>query len=101
MPWVDKVTAETSNVISAIANFVFSVAEEVTEFSDQVKIRFYSQLVEAELSSSKKESYYLLQWKPFKTDEKCFVCEKFLKALFVLKIFKFFSWLFGDLEEMV
>ena len=33
--------------------------------------------------------FYLLQWKPFKNDGKCF------KALFVLEIFTFLSWLFG------
>ena len=31
-------------------------------------------------------------WNPFKIDEKCF--SFYVKTLFVLKIFKFFSWLF-------
>ena len=45
-------------------------------------------------------------WKPFKNDEKCFLlCLK--KALFVPKILKFLSWLFGhggkrlDIKEKV
>ena len=36
-------------------------------------------------------------WKPFTNDEKCFYV--MLKALFVLKIFKFLSWLFGHVEK--
>ena len=34
-------------------------------------------------------------WKTFKNEEKC--CT--LKALFVLKIFRFLSWLFGHVEK--
>ena len=49
------------------------------------------------LSPSKKISFYLLQWKPFKNDENSFYF--ILKALFVLKIFKFLSWHFGHVEE--
>ena len=37
-----------------------------------------------------KKLFYLLQWKPFKNDEKCVLFK--LKALFVLKIFKFLSY---------
>ena len=48
------------------------------------------------LSPSKKNSFYLLQWKPFKNYEKCFLI---LKALFTPEIFKFLSWLFGDVEK--
>ena len=40
--------------------------------------------------------FHLLQWKPFKNDEKCI-----LKALFVLKIFKLLSWLFARVEKKV
>ena len=36
-------------------------------------------------------------WKPFKNIKNTFYFT--LKALFILKIFKFFSWLFGDVEE--
>ena len=48
---------------------------------------------EVDLSPSQK-LLYLLQWKPFKIDE----IDAFyflLKALFVLKIFRLFSWLLG------
>ena len=36
-------------------------------------------------------------WKTFKTDENAFYFT--LKALVVLEIFKFLSWLFGHVEE--
>ena len=49
------------------------------------------------LSPSKQNSFYLLQWNPIKSDEKCFIF--ILKALLVLKIFKFLSWLFGHAEK--
>ena len=40
---------------------------------------------------------YLLQWNPFKNDENCFCFT--LKDIFVLKIFKFLSWLYGHVEK--
>ena len=40
---------------------------------------------------------YLLQWNPFKNDEKYFCFT--LKDIFVLKIFKFLSWLYGHVEK--
>ena len=49
------------------------------------------------LSKKKKKIRYLLHWKPFKNDEECFYF--FLKALFVLKIFKFLPWLFSHVEK--
>ena len=45
------------------------------------------------------KSLYLLQWKPFKSDENAFYFIS--KALFVLKIFKFLSWIFGHVEKKV
>ena len=42
-----------------------------------------------------KKMFYLIQWNPFKNDQKCFLFH--LKAFFVLKIFKFLSWLFGHI----
>ena len=42
------------------------------------------------------EKLPLLQWKPFKNDEKCFLF--YLKNSF-LKIFKFLFWLFGHIEK--
>ena len=49
------------------------------------------------LSPSKK-FFYLLPWKPFlkKIKNRFYFI---LKALFVLKIFKFLSWLFGHVEK--
>ena len=38
-----------------------------------------------------KKVIYLLQWLPFKNDEKCILLQAFL----ILKIFKLLSWLFG------
>ena len=46
------------------------------------------------LSPFKQNFLYLLQWKPSKNDEKCF-----LFHLFVLKIVKFLSWLIGYVEK--
>ena len=51
--------------------------------------------VRADLKSEK--LFYLLQWKSFKNDEKCFYL--ILKGLFVLKISKSLSWLFGYVEK--
>ena len=48
-----------------------------------------------------KKLLYVLQWKTFvdlESDEKCFLF--ILNALFVLKIFKSLSWLFGHVEKM-
>ena len=50
------------------------------------------------LLSSKKNLCYLLDWKPFKNDEKCFFF--ILKTLFVPKIFMFLPWLFGHVGKM-
>ena len=41
--------------------------------------------------------FYLLQWKPFKNDEKCFFFT--LKALFLLNIFIFLTWRFRNVEK--
>ena len=49
------------------------------------------------LSPCKKNLHYLLHWKPFKNDGKCFSFHS--KAIFVLKIFKFLSWLFGHVRK--
>ena len=43
--------------------------------------------------------FCLLQWKHFKNDEN--VLYFIVKALFVLTIFKFLSWLFGHVEKTV
>ena len=55
---------------------------------------FYSKVG---LSPSKKNLFYLLQWKPFKNDEKSFLFH--LKALFDLRIFKCLFWLSGYVEK--
>ena len=52
--------------------------------------------VKVGLSPSKK-MFYLRQWKTFTNDEKCFLF--MLKVFFFLKISKFLSWLFGDVEK--
>ena len=45
-----------------------------------------------------KKMFYLFQWKPFKNDQKMFFYF-ILKALLVVKIFKFLSWLSGHAEK--
>ena len=72
-----------------------------TGFNSELKLlqSTASHVLKARLSPSKK-LFYLLQEKPFKNDEKmknvfCFI----LKALFVLQIFKFLFWIFGDVEK--
>ena len=40
---------------------------------------------------------FLLHWKPFKYEKNAFYF--ILKALFFLKVFKFLSWLFGQVEK--
>ena len=44
-----------------------------------------------------KKIVLLLQWKPYKVMKNAFY--SILNALFVLKIFKFLSWLFGHTEK--
>ena len=44
-----------------------------------------------------KKLFHLLQWKPFQNHRKYIWF--FRKTLFVLKIFKFLSWLFGHVEK--
>ena len=44
-----------------------------------------------------KNLFYLLQWKPFKSYEKCFLFH--LESSFFPKISKFFYWLFGHAEK--
>ena len=51
----------------------------------------------AGLSPSKKNSFYLFQWKPFKMMKIAFYF--ILKALFILKRFKFLSCRFGHAVE--
>ena len=51
------------------------------------------------ISHRPKKLFSLLQWKPFKNDQKLFLFN--LKALFILKIFEFLSWFFGHGEKMV
>ena len=41
--------------------------------------------------------FYLLDWKVFQNDKKCFLL--MLTDLFVLEVFKFVSWLFGYAEK--
>ena len=49
-----------------------------------------SQIFKVGLSPSKKQLFYLFQWKPFKMMKNFFYF--ILKVFFVLKIFEFFSW---------
>ena len=57
-------------------------------------------LSKVRLSSSKKKIIICFNDSPSKNDEKCFLFHHLiLKALFVLKIFKFLSWLFGHVEK--
>ena len=49
------------------------------------------------LSPSRKNLLYLFQWKPLKMTKNAFYF--ILKDLFVLKIFKFLSWLSGHVEK--
>ena len=44
-----------------------------------------------------KKLFYLLHWKPFKNDEKCFLFH--LKSSFCLKIFTFLFWVFDHVEK--
>ena len=77
-------------------------------------VHFYTSIVEASvtlnpnssklkvgLSPSKKKLFYLLQWKSFKSDKKCFLFhpKSFYAFFIILKIFKFLSWLFHHIEK--
>ena len=43
--------------------------------------------------------YTFDHWKPFKTDEKCFLFH--FKSSFFLKIFTFLFWIFGYVEKQL
>ena len=65
--------------------------------SRYASVLYYQVFLKEVLSPCSKKYIYLLQWKPIKHDEKCFLFN--IKALFVLVIFKLFSWLFGHIEK--
>ena len=44
LSWVDKITTGIQIFVSAILNFVAQVTEEITQFSDQLKVTLISQL---------------------------------------------------------
>ena len=48
-------------------------------------------------SDLQKKLFYFLQWKPFKLMKNAFYF--MLKSLFVLMIFTFLSWLFGNVGK--
>ena len=54
-------------------------------------------LIEVGLLTSKNILCYFLDWKPFKSDVKCFLLH--FEGFFVLKIFKFLSRLFGHVGK--
>ena len=45
----------------------------------------------------KSKFFYLLQWKPLKKGEKCFLFH--FKSFFILKVFKFWPWLVGHVDK--
>ena len=53
--------------------------------------------VKAGLSPSTENYFYLLHWKPLKKMKNAFYF--ILKAIFVLEILTFLSWLFGHVEK--
>ena len=54
-------------------------------------------IIKVGLSPFKKVFFYLLQWKPFKNNEKGFLF--YLKSSFRPQDIKFLSWHFGHVEE--
>ena len=63
---VAKVTGTVTQVMTA--GFSFNHARDIKRFQGVLKTMF-----KVGLSPPKQNSFYLLQWKPFKNDEKCFL----------------------------
>ena len=79
---------ETNKIKSAIKESLFLFSRDKLILNKQVKVV---------LSPSKKDLYYLLHWKPFKMMKNTFYF--IIKGLFLLKTFKFLSWLFGHVGK--
>ena len=52
LSWVDKVAIGTSSFVSVITNFGFPVAKEITQSSNQIRIRVISQLIKRHFKNS-------------------------------------------------
>ena len=67
-----------------------------------VAVRTFGLIIKVEFlkwdSYLPKNWFDLLYWKPFKNDQKCFFYF-ILEAQFILKMFKFLSWLFGHVGK--
>ena len=94
--WKKKQTLDTSLVY--YQNVVYFAWKRLKISRKQIPENHYT-VVHAEVRADLKSEklFYLLQWKSFKNDEKCFYL--ILKGLFVLKISKSLSWLFGYVEK--
>ena len=64
----------------------------------QLLLKNDENIIKITLWLSKKKMFYLLQWKPFKNDENCFLFHP-TKALFLFKIFEFLYLLFDHVEK--
>ena len=62
----------------------------------RIQMVIYFKFFKVGLSPSKK-SFYLRQEKPLKNDENAFYF--ILKALFVLNVFEYLSWVFGHAKK--
>ena len=45
--WVDQIITGSWSFVSVVAKFVFPIAEEITQFADQVKMRLTSQSIKS------------------------------------------------------
>ena len=45
--WINKVTTGTKSFVLVIVNFIAPVAEEITQYADQVRMRLISQLTKS------------------------------------------------------
>ena len=65
LSWVDKVTTGTESFVSVILNFVSPFVEEITQSSDQFKMRLISQLINGVSRSLRRNYLTILMTLPF------------------------------------
>ena len=86
--------------IGTILNLNCNVRENRKNFKIDVEGMKVIQVIKVRLSPSKKIFLFTSMIALQKTMRNDFYLIILLKALFVLKVFKFLSWLFGHVEKM-
>ena len=92
----DESSVYYPKLISIVRSYVI-IIHHLQSFIFNVPFQLFAEVFLKWTLIAKKNLCYLLYWKPFQNDKKCFYF--ILKVLFVFKIFKFLSWLFGHVAK--